>query len=76
MDVDHQRKDEYNLGAIMARYRGPRARICRRLDFPVFESPKFSRFLQIFRKISKIFISKSKKFESQMLPDLFESALE
>ena len=26
----------------MARYRGPRARICRRLDFPVFESPKFS----------------------------------
>ena len=26
----------------MARYRGPRARICRRLDFPVFESDKFS----------------------------------
>ena len=26
----------------MARYTGPRARICRRLDFPVFESPKFS----------------------------------
>ena len=26
----------------MARYRGPRARICRRLDFPVYESPKFS----------------------------------
>jgi len=26
----------------MARYRGPRARVCRRLDFPVFESPKFS----------------------------------
>ena len=26
----------------MARYRGPRARKCRRLDFPVFESPKFS----------------------------------
>ena len=26
----------------MARYRGPRARICRRLEFPVFESPKFS----------------------------------
>ena len=26
----------------MARYRGPRARICRRLEFPVFESNKFS----------------------------------
>tara|TARA_Y100000590_G_C15663308_1_gene993508 strand:- start:261 stop:872 length:612 start_codon:yes stop_codon:yes gene_type:complete len=26
----------------MARYRGPRARICRRLDFPVYESSKFS----------------------------------
>ena len=25
----------------MARYKGPRARICRRLDYPVFESPKF-----------------------------------
>ncbi|MDP6570532.1 MAG: 30S ribosomal protein S4, partial [Candidatus Marinimicrobia bacterium] len=25
----------------MARYTGPRARICRRLEFPVFESPKF-----------------------------------
>ena len=26
----------------MARYTGPRARICRRLDYPAFESPKFS----------------------------------
>mgnify|MGYP000193335583 CR=1 FL=1 len=26
----------------MARYKGPRARICRRLEFPAFESPKFS----------------------------------
>ena len=26
----------------MARYKGPRARICRRLDFPAFESSKFS----------------------------------
>jgi len=26
----------------MARYRGARGRVCRRLDFPVFESPKFS----------------------------------
>ena len=26
----------------MARYTGPRARLCRRLEFPVFESPKFS----------------------------------
>ena len=25
----------------MARYTGPRARVCRRLEFPVFESPKF-----------------------------------
>ena len=25
----------------MARYSGHRARICRRLEFPVFESPKF-----------------------------------
>ena len=25
----------------MARYKGPRARICRRLGYPVFESPKF-----------------------------------
>ena len=26
----------------MARYTGPRARVCRRLEYPVFESPKFS----------------------------------
>ena len=26
----------------MARYKGPRARVCRRLEFPAFESPKFS----------------------------------
>ena len=26
----------------MARYTGPRARICRRLEYPIFESPKFS----------------------------------
>ena len=26
----------------MSRYKGPRARICRRLEFPAFESPKFS----------------------------------
>mgnify|MGYP001194827676 FL=1 len=26
----------------MARYTGPRGRVCRRLEFPVFESPKFS----------------------------------
>jgi len=26
----------------MARYTGPRSKICRRLDFPAFESPKFS----------------------------------
>ena len=26
----------------MARYRGPRSRVCRRLDFPVFESEKFA----------------------------------
>ena len=26
----------------MARYTGPRARMVRRLEFPVFESPKFS----------------------------------
>ena len=26
----------------MARYTGPRARICRRLEYPVFESSKFS----------------------------------
>ena len=26
----------------MARYKGPRARISRRLDYPIFESPKFS----------------------------------
>mgnify|MGYP001262481633 CR=1 FL=1 len=25
----------------MARYTGPRGRVCRRLEFPVFESPKF-----------------------------------
>ena len=25
----------------MAKYTGPRARLCRRLEFPVFESPKF-----------------------------------
>ena len=25
----------------MARYTGPRARLCRRLELPVFESPKF-----------------------------------
>ena len=26
----------------MARYTGPRSRVCRRLDFPVFESDKFA----------------------------------
>ena len=26
----------------MARYKGPRARVCRRLEYPVFESTKFS----------------------------------
>jgi small subunit ribosomal protein S4 len=26
----------------MARYKGPRGKICRRLEFPVFESPKFA----------------------------------
>ncbi len=26
----------------MARYTGPRARMCRRLEYPVFESSKFS----------------------------------
>ena len=26
----------------MARYTGPRARICRRLEYPIYESPKFS----------------------------------
>ncbi len=26
----------------MARYRGPRGKVCRRLDAPVFESPKFA----------------------------------
>ena len=26
----------------MARFRGPRAKICRRLEFPVFESSKFA----------------------------------
>ena len=41
MDVDRQKREEYKE-KYMARYTGPRARICRRLDFPVFESPKFS----------------------------------
>ena len=40
MVVDLQRKEEYK-GNNMARYTGPRARLCRRLEFPVFESPKF-----------------------------------
>ena len=40
MDVVHQKEEGYNL--YMARYTGPRARVCRRLEFPVFESPKFS----------------------------------
>tara|TARA_B100001115_G_scaffold181424_1_gene175615 strand:- start:7036 stop:7689 length:654 start_codon:yes stop_codon:yes gene_type:complete len=39
MDVGHQKEEGYNLN--MARYTGPRARVCRRLEFPVFESPKF-----------------------------------
>ena len=38
MDVDHLKEEGYN----MARYTGPRLRVCRRLEFPVFESPKFS----------------------------------
>ena len=41
MVVDLQKREEYK-GYNMARYRGPRLRKCRRLDFPVFESPKFS----------------------------------
>ena len=40
MVADLQRKEEYK-GNNMARYTGPRARLCRRLEFPVFESPKF-----------------------------------
>ena len=40
MVVDHQKEEGYNF--IMARYTGPRSRVCRRLEFPVFESPKFS----------------------------------
>ena len=40
MVVDLLRKGEYKV--IMARYTGPRARICRRLEFPVFESSKFA----------------------------------
>jgi len=39
MDVDHQKGEEYSK---MAKYNGPRARVCRRLDFPAFESPKFA----------------------------------
>ena len=42
MDVDLQKREEYKERVQMARYRGPRSRKCRRLDFPVFESPKFS----------------------------------
>ena len=42
MGAAHQKREEFNLKEIfMARYTGPRARICRRLEFPVFESPKF-----------------------------------
>jgi len=41
MGVDHLKREECRLGGIMARYTGPRARLCRRLEFPVFESPKF-----------------------------------
>ena len=41
MDVDHLKREEFNLKENMARYTGPRARLCRRLEFPVFESPKF-----------------------------------
>ena len=40
-----QRKEEYNKYGeilIMARYNGPRARVVRRLEYPVFESSKFS----------------------------------
>ena len=40
MVVVRQKEEGYNL--FMARYTGPRARVCRRLEFPVFESPKFS----------------------------------
>ena len=40
MDVGHLKKEGYK-GKHMARYRGPRARICRRLDFATFESAKF-----------------------------------
>ena len=40
MVVVLQKEEGYNL--FMARYTGPRARVCRRLEFPVFESPKFS----------------------------------
>ena len=40
MVVVRQKEEGYNL--FMARYTGPRARVCRRLEFPVFESTKFS----------------------------------
>ena len=42
MDVGLLRKEGYKGTFFMARYKGPRARICRRLEFPAFESPKFS----------------------------------
>ncbi len=42
MVVGHQKREECKKDNFMARYKGPRARICRRLEFPAFESPKFS----------------------------------
>ena len=41
MDVDHQKDVEFK-GNNMARYTGPRGKICRRLEMAVFESPKFA----------------------------------
>ena len=43
MAVDHLRKEGYKSGDYynMARYTGPRLKICRRLEFAAFESAKF-----------------------------------
>ena len=41
MDVDHQKDVEFK-GNNMARYTGPRGKICRRLEMAVFESSKFA----------------------------------
>jgi hypothetical protein len=51
MDVDLLKREEFK-GALNGKISGPRARICRRLEFPVFESPKFGNIRKVILQVN------------------------